>query len=352
MLFILDRYIRSLIFKTTIVALFILLTISGIIKFSEKIQSIDNSYISIFYLISTILLSVPKDIEEFFNISILIGILWSIGILEKNRELIIIESSGISRIKICILIIKTIIIFLFIYSIILEWIIPIEKKIKSKYFFNFISENKKNLWIKINNNFILIKKIVDFDFIQGIYIYEFNKFNEIKYIKSSKYAIFKNKEWIMFDVKTIKFNNNKKIEINSFDKQIYTNIITPKEINLILFPTEELSISELYFYIKFLKKNNLYYKKQYLVFWNKIFSPISILIITIIILQLLFGILYSYDIKIKVVFVISLGFIFYFINNIFNSLIMIYDYPEYFGQIMNILFLLIISILSKKFLYK
>ncbi|AFA41140.1 conserved inner membrane protein [Wigglesworthia glossinidia endosymbiont of Glossina morsitans morsitans (Yale colony)] len=349
---ILDRYIFYLFFKTTFSTLCMLVSFSSIVKFIDRIRQIQNFSLSLLDIAYLTILSLPKEIEELFPIVILISTLWSIGILEINKETIAIELSGISRTQISASILKSIFVFLLIYIFIIEWIIPKNQKIEYYYLY---SKNKNsqilkrnNLWIKNKNHFIFIYDTLYFDSLSKINIYTLNSNNQIEEIYYINHAFYKDKKWILYKVKKIKIFENKIIESKKFDKIFWNTDLVPKTIQSIAFPPETLSIINLYNYIYYLKNNAQVYKKYQIIFWNKLFSPLFIFIIMLTILRIVFGKLYYYNIKIKILFGISLGFIFYFLNNICNSITIIYPIPTSLGVFIPAFILIGINLIIKK----
>ena len=84
---VLDRYIGKTIFNTIMMTLFMLVSLSGIIKFVDQLKkSGQGSYDALgagFYTI----LSVPKDIQIFFPMAALLGALLGLGMLAQRSEL-------------------------------------------------------------------------------------------------------------------------------------------------------------------------------------------------------------------------------------------------------------------------
>lgn len=348
---ILDRYIFYLFFKTTFSTSCMLVSFASIAKFIDRIRQIQDFSLSLLDIALLTILSIPKEIEELFPIIILISALWSTGILEINKEIMAIELSGISRTQISASILKSIFVFLILYIFIIEWIIPKNQKIEHHYLYsktkNFQILKRNNLWIKNKNHFIFIYDTKHFYSLSKINIYTLNEHNQIKDIHYIDHAVYKDKKWILYKVQKITIFENKIIESKKFDKIFWTTDLIPKTIQSIAFPPETLSIIDLYNHICYLKNNAQVYKKYQIIFWNKVFSPLFIFIIMLTVLRIIFGKLYYYNIKIKILFGISLGFIFYFLNNICNSITIIYSIPTGIGVFIPACILIGINLIIK-----
>lgn len=76
---VLDRYIGKTIFSTIMMTLFMLVSLSGIIKFVDQLKKAgQGSYDALGAGMYT-LLSVPKDVQIFFPMAALLGALLGLG---------------------------------------------------------------------------------------------------------------------------------------------------------------------------------------------------------------------------------------------------------------------------------
>ncbi len=84
---VLDRYIGKTIFTTIMMTLFMLVSLSGIIKFVDQLKKAgQGSYDALGAGMYT-LLSVPKDVQIFFPMAALLGALLGLGMLaHENRH--------------------------------------------------------------------------------------------------------------------------------------------------------------------------------------------------------------------------------------------------------------------------
>lgn len=86
---VLDRYIGKTIFTTIMMTLFMLVSLSGIIKFVDQLKKAgQGSYDALGAGMYT-LLSVPKDVQIFFPMAALLGALLGLGMLAQRGELVV-----------------------------------------------------------------------------------------------------------------------------------------------------------------------------------------------------------------------------------------------------------------------
>lgn len=121
---VLDRYIGKTIFTTIMMTLFMLVSLSGIIKFVDQLKKAgQGSYDALGAGMYT-LLSVPKDVQIFFPMAALLGALLGLGMLAQRSELVVMQASGFTRMQVAFSVMKTAIPLVLLTMAIGEWVAP------------------------------------------------------------------------------------------------------------------------------------------------------------------------------------------------------------------------------------
>lgn len=344
---ILDCYIRRNILHTILLSLFILISLSGIIKFIEQIRKIgEGSYSALGAGIYT-LLSMPKDIEIFFPIASLLGVLFGLGTLASRSELIVMQAASFTRIQIASAVIKTAIPLVLLTMVIGEWIVPLSERIASDYRTKMILggsifTTKSGLWARDGENFLYINRIVNEKTLSGVNIYHFDQNNRLLSICYADKANFKNNVWKLSEVYESDLSEWKKVNVSKKLISEWKSNLTPEELSIVSMDPDSLPISGLRNYIKYLKNNKQESLRYQLIMWNKIFSPLSVAVMMIVGLSFIFGPLRTVTMGIRIIVGIFIGFLFYVLNKIFGSLSVVYKIPPVIGALLpSILFLLV-----------
>lgn len=121
---VLDRYIGRTILNSILMTLFMLVSLSGIIKFVEQLRKVgDGEYTTLGAGVFT-LLTIPKDIDIFFPMAALLGALLGLGALASRSELVVMQASGFTRLQIALSVMKTAIPLVIVAMLIGEWVAP------------------------------------------------------------------------------------------------------------------------------------------------------------------------------------------------------------------------------------
>ncbi|WP_215847765.1 LPS export ABC transporter permease LptG [Candidatus Pantoea bituminis] len=338
---VLDRYIGKTIFNTIMLTLFMLVSLSGIIKFVDQLRktgqgaytALDAGYYTI--------LSVPKDIEIFFPMAALLGALLGLGALAQRSELVVMQAAGFTRTQVALSVMKTAIPLVLLTMAIGEFVAPQGEQMARNYraqqlYGGALLSTQNGLWAKDGNSFIYIERIKGNNEIDGVSIYNFNdqrRLLSVRYAASATWDMNK-KRWILSQVDESDLNDPKQITgSQSLGGEWKTNL-TPDKLGVVALDPDALSISGLYNYSKYLKQSGQESGRYQLNMWSKIFQPLSVAVMMLMALSFIFGPLRSVSMGVRVVTGISFGFLFYVLDQIFGPLSLVYGLPPVMGAIL------------------
>lgn len=350
----LDRYIGKTILGAIFATLFLLVGLSAIIKFVEQFRMVGKGSYDGLQAAYYTLLSLPKDVETFFTMAVLLGTLIALGNLASRSELVVMQSSGFSRLKIGFAVMKTALPLVILTMIIGEWGAPqteqYARDIRAKALSGGTIASVKNaVWAKDGKDFVYIKRVTDESELQDIYIYHFDENRQLEQITHADSAFYINSEWTLNNANTSVIQDDK-VEVVSKLKQIWQTNLTPDKLGLVSMRPTSLSISGLFNYISFLKQTGQDSRKFELTYWRKIFQPISVAVMMLLALSFIFGPLRSVTAGARIVTGIGFGFLFYVVNEIFGPLSLVYSVPPLVGALIPSILFIVITwwLLSRK----
>lgn len=346
---VLDRYIGKTIFNTIMMTLFMLVSLSGIIKFVEQLRKVGQGSYSVLCAVLFTLLSVPKDIEIFFPMAALLGVLLGLGSLATRSELVVMQASGFSRMQVAGSVMKTAIPLVLFTMAIGEWVAPAGEKMAYNYRTQMIYggsmlSTQNGLWAKDGNDFIFIEQVVGSDDLAGVNIYHFDKAERLQSLRYAATATFSKGSWKLSQVAESDLTNDKQITGRQTLNGEWKTTLTPDKLGVVALEPNSLSISGLCNYVNYLKQSGQEFNRYQLNMWSKIFSPFSVAVMMLMALSFIFGPLRSVPTGVRVVTGISFGFLFYVLDQIFGPLSLVYNMPPVFGSLLPSMAFLIISI--------
>ncbi|MCW0309287.1 LPS export ABC transporter permease LptG [Pantoea ananatis] len=338
---VLDRYIGKTIFNTILMTLFMLVSLSGIIKFVDQLRKTGQGAYSALDAGYYTLLSVPKDIEIFFPMAALLGALLGLGTLAQRSELVVMQAAGFTRMQVALSVMKTAIPLVLLTMAIGEFVAPQGEQMARNFraqqlYGGALVSTQNGLWAKDGNSFIYIERIKGDDEIDGVSIYNFNdarRLENVRYAASAKWDKDK-KLWMLSQVDESNLTDPKQITGSQSLGGEWKTSLTPDKLGVVALDPDALSITGLYDYSKYLKQSGQESGRYRLNMWSKIFQPLSVAVMMLMALSFIFGPLRSVSMGVRVVTGISFGFLFYVLDQIFGPLSLVYGLPPIFGAIL------------------
>lgn len=351
---VLERYIGRTILGSIMLTLFMLVGLGAIIKFVEEFRAVGQGSYDGLHAAYYTFLTIPRDIETFFPIAALLGSLMGLGGLASRSELVVMQSSGFSRFRIGLAVMKTAVPLVIFTMVIGEWGVPQTEQFARN--MRSLAQSggtmlstKGGFWAKDGNQFVYIRKITDQYHLNDLMIYEFDK-RELKSILRAKTAQYQDNDWQLKQVEKAVLGEANVMQSKVPD-QTWQTSITPSKLGVVSLKPESLSISGLAEYVGFLKETGQDPKRFEITLWRKIFQPISMAVMMLLAISFIFGPLRSSTMGAKIVIGILAGFVFYVANIVFGNLSLVVPWlPVPLGAITpSLLSLLIVWwLLSKK----
>ncbi|AWQ20198.1 lipopolysaccharide ABC transporter permease [Pantoea ananatis] len=338
---VLDRYIGKTIFNTILMTLFMLVSLSGIIKFVDQLRKTGQGAYSALDAGYYTLLSVPKDIEIFFPMAALLGALLGLGTLAQRSELVVMQAAGFTRMQVALSVMKTAIPLVLLTMAIGEFVAPQGEQMARNFraqqlYGGALVSTQSGLWAKDGNNFIYIERVKGDDEIDGVSIYNFTddrRLQSVRYAAMAKWDKDK-KLWVLSQVDESNLTDPKQITGSQSLTGEWKTSLTPDKLGVVALDPDALSITGLYDYSKYLKQSGQESGRYLLNMWSKIFQPLSVAVMMLMALSFIFGPLRSVSMGVRVVTGISFGFLFYVLDQIFGPLSLVYGLPPIFGAIL------------------
>ena len=344
---VLDRYIGRTILNTILMTLFMLVSLSGIIKFVDQLRKVGLGDYSAASAGMYTLLSIPKDIEIFFPMAALLGALLGLGTLATRSELVVMQASGFTRMQIAASVMKTAIPLVLLTMAIGEWVAPQGEQMARNFraqqmYGGSLLSTQSGLWAKDGSDFIYIQRVSGDKELTGVNIYHFDKQDRLLSVRYAATATFEDNLWRLSQVDESDLSNPIKVTGSQTLTGEWKTNLTPEKLGVVAMNPDSLSISGLHDYSKYLRQSGQESSRYELNMWGKIFAPFSVAVMMLMALSFIFGPLRSVPMGVRVVTGIFFGFVFYVLDQIFGPLSLVYNIPPVIGALLpSILFLLI-----------
>ncbi len=340
--------------ETSINILMMMLGLLAMFSFFDLIQELDSlgqGNYGISQMLVFVLLSVPGHIYDVVPVAVLVGMMYSLGTLARNSELVVMRVSGLSLFNIGWILVKVGLLFTVLTFFVGELITPISEKMaqrmRVKATDSVIAQDfKSGLWVKDGKSFVNVETVLPDASLLNVHIYEFDENFKLRSISVAKKGEFEDERWGLSEVTQTKFNTFKKIEQNNiqtqfFNKANWKSLIRPELLNVLLVAPEKMSAWNLYAFIQHLETNKQKTTRYDVALWSKMIYPLACMVMVI--LALPFGFLQqrSGGTSAKLFIGVMLGVAYQIMNRVFIHLGVLNDWPPLMSAITpTILFLI------------
>jgi lipopolysaccharide export system permease protein len=334
---ILDLYIARMIVSTSGLCLLILTGLSGIIKWVDQVRLVGRGAYTMLDAGIYVLFLVPRDIEMFFPMAVLLGALIGMGMLASNSELVVMQVSGMSRLQITQSAMKTAIPLMIMVMALGEWGAPIAEKSAKELQATKISggsliKSHRGIWAKDGDLFVNIGEVQDVNTLSNISLYEFNDQQELTRVTHANTAVFIDDAWQLSVVENTTVKDDRVIR-DHLDTDVWQSSLTPDKLSVVSVKPEALSISGLIDYLDYLKVNQQDPSRYELALWRKVMQPVTVAVMMLVALSFVFGPLRTVTMGARVLLGVVAGFSFYISNEIFGPMSIVYELPAAVGAI-------------------
>jgi len=347
---IIQRYITFHLFWTTLLALFVLVSLFAFFTLIDQLDDTGRGAYGVLQAFTYVLLVTPRLAYELFPIAAVIGAMAVLGMLAKNSELDVIRTSGVSQADLALLMMKSSLVLVFLAIIIGEFAAPAgEEKAQTLRSVSLTKQitlkTRHGLWVRDGNSFINIRRVLPDNRIEEIYLYEFDDNNRLHSSIYAERAVYDDRRWLMENIEE-SILSEESVERRYLKRAAWESLLNPEMINLVTVRPQYLTLWELATYINYLKRNVQDAQRYEQAFWIKLVRPFSILAVIVLAVPLVRGNARTVAIGQRVFTGAVAGIIFHLGNQISSNLGIVYQiHPAVSATLPTILLSMLIILL-------
>lgn len=325
----LNLYISKTIWSTIALVLIVFLGLTLFVNLITEVEQIGKGSYHFIEAISYVLLNLPLVVYQIFPTTVLIGVLLGLGTLASHSELVIMRASGMSLKRIAAIVLTATLFVIIIATIIGEVIAPT----LARYANNMKNLDQNNgqlistvsgVWLREKDAFFHILTIASSHQVYGVTRFQFSKAHRLVSASQATSGTLEHNHWVFKNVRTSIIGDHNVVQ----KKQ--ASIIWPLRFNLhqftVIDPTT-LSLDELQKQIKYGRMSGINTSRYQLTYWKRIVQPITTLIMVLVAIPFIFGPLRTVTIGLRLLAGITVGLVFFILNQLITSFGMVYQLP-------------------------
>jgi lipopolysaccharide export system permease protein len=231
-----------------------------------------------------VLLAMPAHAYELFPISALVGTLYGLSSLSQHSEISVMRAAGMSKIQLGVALGRVGLLLVGMSFLLGEWIMPISESAAQQWRLSALNslvatQFRSGLWVKDEKNFVNIQEILPDTSLRGIKIYTFDQGSRLKSIRFAERGEYSGEAgtWKLNNVTETLFEGDQARLVRN-PSQPWKSMLTPSVLSVLLVAPEQMSLWNLFTYIKHLRENQQRTTRFEIAQWSKALYPFGIIV--------------------------------------------------------------------------
>jgi lipopolysaccharide export system permease protein len=199
---------------------------------------------------------------------------------------------------------------------------------------NVIAQSfRSGLWVKDDTSFVNVSRVMPETVIHDVKIYEFDADYRLRAISLAKSGEYQRENlWRLKDVVQTRFEDNR-TNVSRIPEAFWRSVLDPSILTVLMVVPEQMSLLELYSYIRHLSDNRQETARYEIVLWSKIVYPFAVLVMMVLALPFAYFQVREGGVSAKIFTGIMLGLGFHLSNRLFGHLGLLNAWPPLLSAI-------------------
>ena len=321
---IINRYLLRTIHLGTFAVLLALAGLALLFEFIGELKDLGEGSYHLPQIAKYVALSLPGKVVEMMPIAVMLGSILSLGSLASNSEIVAMQASGVSMAKLIVSVLQAAVIMALLSFLFSEWVVPTSEASARTLKYQARDKTKalmvrEGLWIKDESRVLHIDKLLPDGIARDIDIFQLNPEGKLASITKVERAIPIDDGWELHQVEKSVFGDHR-VETSSHDRLIYNGRLSPQLLKVLMIRPRQMSSVDLYAYLSFLQENKLSAQSEQLLFWQKLFSPLAVVVMCLLAFPFVLGVQRQGNTGQRLLIGILLGLSFVVVNRLVTQL--------------------------------
>ncbi len=321
----LNRYLAREVLYGTGLVLMALLFLFSFFDLIHELNDLGKGSYQLWQMFVFVVLALPGHAYELFPIAVLIGTLYGLSNLAAHSEITVMRTSGMSREKLASALIRVGLLFVLAAFLLGELVMPISEEAaqqwRLKALNNFVATQfRSGIWVKDRGSFINVREMMPDNSLRDLRIYDFDDEHRLRRISTAKKAVYlQDHQWRLTEVERTLFEKGG-VRVEHQPSTDWDSVLTPEVMSTLLVEPEQMSVWNLFAYIRHLRDNSQQTVRFEIAEWSKLLYPFSILVMMMLALPFALQRPRSGVVGVRIMIGIGLGLGFYLTSRFFSYL--------------------------------
>lgn len=320
-----DRYIGSSVLKSCLIVMLALVSMFGLLDLVDQLDDVGKGRYRLGDALWFVFLNLPGLAISLLPVSTLLGALIALGGLASGSELVAMQAAGVSAARIGWSAVRAGVLLILAAMAVAEFVAPPLEQTAQTRRWQAISEadasrTRHGFWARNETSFINVRKFLNGEIPSDIDIYEFDAGGNLRVFTHAARADIRGQgEWLLNDV-TRQAIDGPLVQTQHFDQTSWRPFLKAPQVEMLTLPPESLAPSDLFNYVRDLKRRGQKADRYELVFWSKLSMPLATVAMLLLVMPSVFGPLRSSSTARRIILGSGVGLAFYLANRMIGHL--------------------------------
>ncbi|MDA1076356.1 MAG: LPS export ABC transporter permease LptG [Proteobacteria bacterium] len=356
MIGIVDRYVGRVVLVAILAVLIAFLALLSIFALIEELGENEPGY-TFSNALTYIFLTLPRRTYELIPYVAFLGSLIGLGHLAANQELVALRAAGMSIVRLYRGLLWVLCIILVGGFLIGEYLAPQGEqiaetgKLKQQHG-NEAIKLKEGYWYREDGMYMRVDAIDGQGVLWGVAQHKLDTDGELSYSRIARKAQHvpaqetTKAHWMLYDVVET-MRQDGVLTTRKADRIIWNSDVQPSLLGVKVFiDANKLSVSDLFYQIDYMKREDLHAQRYQLAFWSKLLQPLSVIGLTLLAMVFVMGPLRSVSIGARLAAGILTGLVFKYFQDMFGPICVVYGLPAVIAVLIPIAICWIVAIIG------
>jgi lipopolysaccharide export system permease protein len=349
---ILSRYLFKTIASSTLIVLLVFLGLDFFIQLMGEFKDVGDGNYTLWTAMSYVLMTMPNDLYTMFPMAGLLGALMGLGHLASNSELVVMRSSGMTLMQIVRVILGCILVFVLLVSLFYETIAPqlthqaeiMRATARAR---GQAVATQYGVWVREGDSFFHFDAVKQDGTIEGLTRYQFDDTHHLTQVSYAASGAHQGNGWEVQSVHTTQIAADKTTATTE-TKAWWPLKLDPIIVRIAAIEPNEMTLWRLRQVIHYQRQNELRSTDYVLNFWQRMLMPLMACVMMFLAIPFIFGPLRSATMGLRLVAGISLGFLFYILNQFAGKFFLFSQIPPIFAVLTPLLLFAVVGLVLLK----
>jgi lipopolysaccharide export system permease protein len=344
----LERYIAKTVAGNIVVVAVVLVAFYTFLAFLDELGDVGRGRYSLALAMGYVALTVPRRIYELFPACALLGTLIGLGSLAGTSELTAMRAGGLSMARIVGAVMRVGLVLMVIATALGEWAAPIGEQYAESMRSIALSgqialKSPHGFWVRDGLRFINIRQVLAGAHLGDITVYEFDKERRLKTLAHAREASYLDRKWQLKDIDIYHISEDG-VSLRHSARADWETLLRPDLVKVVVVDPEDLSMTGLWTYIRYLRHNKQDARRYELALWIKLVAPLSTAVMVFVAVPFVFGPLRTVGVGQRIMVGTLVGMGFYLLNQTLNHMGLAYNLSPFISAVVPSLLFLALAV--------